>query len=227
MLVQLAYHCKGFSKLFFAELLGTAEDYRLGSFYLVLVELAEVLHIHLDLGSVNDCCVSVEHQFVILHVHDCLQHIRELTNAGRLDENSVRVKLLQHLSQRLAEITHQGTADAALVHLSDLNARVLHEAAVNTDLTEFIFDEHQLFACVSFLEKLLYKCSLACSEKSGEHIYLCHNTNPLSENTAAANQQLLTINFITFLQISQVNFLQNTDKAKSSPKIRGGYRYLV
>ena len=184
MLVQLADHRKSLCKLILAEFLGTAEDYRLGGFHLVLVELAEVLHIHLDLGSVNDSGVGVEHQIVTLDVHDCLQHVGELTNAGRLDEYSVRVKLLQHLRQSLAEISDQGAAYAALVHLCYLDSGVLHESAVNAYLAELVLDEHKLFACVCFLEKLLYKSGLTCSEESGEHIYLCHNTVPLSEKSA-------------------------------------------
>ena len=51
---------------------------------------------------------------------------------------------VQHLPQRLAEVAHQGAADAAGVHLGDLDAGVLEKAAVNADLTELIFDQNDL-----------------------------------------------------------------------------------
>ena len=53
--------------------------------------------------------------------------------------------LIQHLLQRTAEITHKAAADAAGIHLGDLNPGLLEKAAVNTDLSEFILDQHQLF----------------------------------------------------------------------------------
>ena len=66
MLVELADHRKSLSELVLGKLLGTAEYDGLCSFYLVLVELAEVLHIHLDLGRVNYGCVGVEYEIVAL-----------------------------------------------------------------------------------------------------------------------------------------------------------------
>mgnify|MGYP006983797019 FL=1 len=151
MLVELADHRKSLSELVLGELLGTAEYDGLCSFYLVLVELAEVLHIHLDLGRVNYGCVGVQHQVVILNVHDSLEHVRQLADAGRLDKDTIRVELLEHLRQSLAEITYQRAANAALVHFCYLYAGVLHEAAVNADLAELILDKHQLLTGVSLL----------------------------------------------------------------------------
>ena len=70
---------------------------------------------------------------------------------GRLDKDTIRVELLEHLRQSLAEITYQRAANAALVHLCYLYAGVLHEAAVNADLAELILDKHQLLTGVSLL----------------------------------------------------------------------------
>ena len=151
MLVELADHRKSLSELVLGKLLGTAEYDGLCSFYLVLVELAEVLHIHLDLGRVNYGCVGVEYEIVALNVHDSLEHVRQLADAGRLDKDTIRVELLEHLRQSLAEITYQRAANAALVHLCYLYAGVLHEAAVNADLAELILDKHQLLTDVSLL----------------------------------------------------------------------------
>ena len=50
--------------------------------------------------------------------------------------------LLNNLSQRLAEVTHQTAADAAGVHFGNVDARILQETAVNADLTELVLDQH-------------------------------------------------------------------------------------
>ena len=78
------------------------------------------------------------------------------------------------LGQRLAEVAHQGAADAAGVHLSDVDARILEEAAIDADLTEFILDENQLLACVSLLNHFLDQRGLACAKKTGVDIDFCH-----------------------------------------------------
>ena len=61
---------------------------------------------------------------------------------------------LHDLFQCLAEIAHQGAADAAGVQLVDLNASLTHKAAVNADLAEFVFDQHDLFTLERFLDEL-------------------------------------------------------------------------
>ena len=52
-------------------------------------------------------------------------HIAELAHAGGLNQNAVGVKLPLHVLQRLAEVAHQGAADAPGGHLGDLDPGVL------------------------------------------------------------------------------------------------------
>ena len=113
--VLFAQQGHGCLQLLLAQLLGTAEDDGAGGLDLVIVELTEVLHIHLHLGGVRHGGVGVEGHLGhildgILHRHD---HVAELTYAGGLDENTVRLELLINLLEGFAEVAHQGAADAA------------------------------------------------------------------------------------------------------------------
>lgn len=60
------------------------------------------------------------------------------------------------------------------VHLVDLNAGVLHEAAVNAYLAEFVLYEHQPFALVGLGYELLYKGGLASAQETRKNINLGH-----------------------------------------------------
>ena len=60
-----------------------------------------------------------------------------------------------NLLQSLAEITYKGTADTTGVHLIHLDAGVLQEATVNTDLAKFVLDKDKLFALICFLDEFL------------------------------------------------------------------------
>ena len=103
-----------------------------------------------------------------------MNDIGELADAGRLDDDAVRVVFLRHFLQRLTEITDQRAADAAAVHFPDLNAGVLQKAAVDADLAEFILDENDLLSLQRVPEQLLDQRCLAGSEKAGNNIYLYH-----------------------------------------------------
>ena len=52
--------------------------------------------------------------------------------------------VLHHLAQRHSEVPYKRTADTAGIQLVYLDARLLHETAVDADLSEFIFDQHHL-----------------------------------------------------------------------------------
>ena len=75
---------------------------------------------------------------------DGADDVGELADAARLDEDAVRVILVDDLTERLAEVAHQRAADAAGVHLRHLNAGFLHEAAVDADFAELVFNEDEL-----------------------------------------------------------------------------------
>ena len=86
----------------------------------------------------------------------------------------VRIEFCHNFCQCFLEISLQSTADASAVDFSDFNARFLEEAAVNTDLAEFIFNEHNFFSCKYIIQQFLYQCGFAGSEETGYNIYLCH-----------------------------------------------------
>ena len=146
--------------------IGTGQDDGGSSFDLIVVELTEVLHIDLDLACINDrdgitqCNITGGN---LLHRTD---HIRQLANAGRLNDNPVGMILGNDLFQCLAKVAYQRAADTAGVHLGNVDARILQETAVNADLAKFIFDEHQLLTCVSFLDHLLDQCGFTRAEET-------------------------------------------------------------
>ena len=150
---------------------------------LVIIELAKVLHIHFDLVHIGHSHKAVQaDRQGLAHTLNSAGHITQFANAGRLDQDAVRMISLHDLFQCLAEIAHQGAADAAGVQLVDLNASLTHKAAVNADLAEFVFDQHDLFALERFLDELFDQGRFACTQKAGENInfsYLfCHGNIP-------------------------------------------------
>ena len=176
--VLLPQQGHGGVQLLSAELLGAAEDQRAGVLDLVGVELAEVFQIDPALGRVGH-----RHRAAQDHVLRLLRHalhgaddVGQLAHAGGLDEDAVRVELVHHLFQRLAEVAHQGAADAAGVHLGDLDARVLQKAAVNADLAELIFNEHDLLALEGLLQQLFDEGGFTRAQKAGDHSYFRHSS---------------------------------------------------
>ena len=153
---------------------GTGQNNGGGGLNLVVVELAEVLHIHLDLAGIHHGHGVAQRDLV---VHDLLHRaddVGQLAHAGGLDENAVGVIFGDDLGQSLAEVAHQRAADAAGVHLGDADARVLQKAAVNADFAELILDQYDFLALVALLDHFLNQSGLAGAEKAGVNINFCH-----------------------------------------------------
>ena len=143
---------------------------------LVIVELTEVLHIHLDLVDVGHGNEAAQLNIQMLgHALDSAGHVGQLADAGGLDNDAVGVVLLHHLLQSGAEIAHQRAADAAGVQLIDLDAGLLQKAAVDADLAELVLDEHDLLACKGLFDELLDKGGLTGAKEAGENIDLGHS----------------------------------------------------
>ena len=181
VLVVLADHGDALVELFFLHVVSAAEDDGVGRLDLVVVELAEVLHIHLALRRVRH-----GHKVAQLHVvRRDLAHgaddVRQLADARRLDQDTVRRVFGDDLFERAAEIADQRAADAAGVHLRDLDPGLLQKAAVDADLAEFILDQDQLLAVVGFLDHFLDERRLAGAEKTGININFCHAKTPSSK----------------------------------------------
>ena len=178
--VVLADHRDALVELLLLHAVGAAEDDGVGRLNLVVIELAEVFHIHPALRRVRH-----GHEIAELHVvgRD-LAHgaddVGQLADAGRLDEDAVWRILCDDLLECAAEIAHQRAADAAGVHLRDLDARLLQKAAVDADLAEFVLNEDELLAVIGFLDHLLDERRLASAEKAGININFCHTGTPSS-----------------------------------------------
>ena len=171
--------------LFFAGGAGAAEDDAGGMADLIVVKLAEVLHIQLDLAHVGHGHKAVEKDGQAFgHALHRAGHIGQLAHARRLDQNAVGVVGFHHLFQRLAEIADQAAADAAGVQLVDLDAGLPHKAAVDADLAEFVLDQHQLLAGEGFLDQLFDERGFAGAQKAGKYVdfgcLFCHDNPSLS-----------------------------------------------
>ena len=155
---------------------GAAQDDGPGVAHLVVVELPEVFDVHLCLGRVADHGGGVH--FHALHPLHGADDVAELAHAAGLDQDAVGVVLLHHLMQRLGEIAHQGTADAAGVQLVHPDARLGQKAAVDADLAELVLDQHQLLALIGLGDQLLDERGLTRPQKAGKNVNFCHNSCP-------------------------------------------------
>ena len=174
--VLLAQHGHSGGDLLLGGVLGAAQDDAACVADLVVVELTEVLHIHLDLVDVGHGNEAAQLNIQMLgHALDSAGHVGQLADAGGLDDDAVGVVLLHHLLQSGAEIAHQRAADAAGVQLIDLDAGLLQKAAVDADLAELVLDEHDLLACKGLFDELLDKGGLTGAKEAGENIDLGHS----------------------------------------------------
>ena len=144
---------------------------------LVVVELAEVLHIDLALGGVGhgDGAAQDHAGDALCYALNSPDHVGELAHAGGLDEDAVGVELVHHLLQGFAEVPHQGAADAPGVHLADLHPGVSEEAAVNADLPELVLNEDHLLALQCLLQELADQGGLPRAQEAGDHVYFRHS----------------------------------------------------
>ena len=175
--VLLPQHGHGSSDLLLGSVLGTAQDDAACMADLVVVELTEVLHIHLDLVHVGHGDKAVQlHIQMFGHAFHSAGHVGELAHAGGLDHDAVGVVLLHHLLQGGAEVAHQRAADAAGVQLVDLDAAFLQKAAVNADLAELVLNQNDLLAGKGLFDELFDQRSLTGTQEAGENIDFGHDS---------------------------------------------------
>ena len=144
--------------------------------YLVVEELAEVLHIHLGLGGVHhgDKAVEVKVGLLPLHTLHGGNDVGELAHTGGLDNDAVGGVVFQNLLQGGTEVAHQGAADTAGVHLGDLHPGVLQEAAVDADFAELVLNEDDLLALEGLVQQFLDEGGLASPQEAGDNVNLGH-----------------------------------------------------
>jgi len=174
--VLLAQHGDRSGDLLLAGGLGAAQDDAACVADLIIIELTEVLHIHLDLVDIGHGDKTVQlHIQMLSHSLHSAGDIAQLAHTGGLNDDAVGVVLLHHLLQSGTEIAHQRAADAACVQLVDLDAGLLQEAAVDADLTKLVLDQDHLLARKGFLDELLDQGRLAGTKEAGENIDIRHN----------------------------------------------------
>ncbi len=62
--------------------------------------------------------------------------------------------LIDHLLKRSGEIADQAAADAAGIHLVDLNTGFLHKPTVDANLAKFVLDQHKLLSGIRLFDEL-------------------------------------------------------------------------
>ena len=172
-------------QLFFGNRICSAENDGGGGFNLIVVELAEVFHIHFTLVGIGNGNKAAEFDFVVIQLLDGGNNIGKLADPGGLDEDAVGMILFDDLRKGATEVTDEGAADAAGVHFGHFDACILQEAAVDADFTEFVLNEDELFACIGFRDKFFDQGGFAGSEETGENIdsghsntFICLNLCP-------------------------------------------------
>ena len=172
--VMLSHKLKRLSELCLGGLVCVAENYTARVLYLVVKELAEVLHIHLALVCVHYDGKAVELNILSSRFLYRADNVAELTDSRRLDKNSRGLIFLNYLLERFAEIPNERATDTARIHLGDIYSRVLEKSAVNTYLAEFVLDKHHLLTRVRLAYQLIYKRGLSRTEKARNYIYFSH-----------------------------------------------------
>ena len=175
LVIVLPEHGNGSIQLCLGNGIGTGQNDGGSGFDLVVVELAEVLHIDLHLAGIHHRNgIAQRHIFADDLIHGA-DDIGQLANTGGLNEDPVGMVLRNHLLQRLAEVTHQTAADAAGVHFGDIDACILQEAAVNANFAKLIFNEHQFLTGIAFCDQLFDQRGLTGTQEAGENINFCHS----------------------------------------------------
>ncbi len=171
-------------KLFLAHARGAGQYYCSGVFDLVAPEFAEVFHVHFGSGCVHNGGEAAGDELGIADALHGADDVGQLAHARWLDKYAVRIKLGLDLLERLGKIADETAADAARAHLGDLNSGVSQKAAVNGNLSEFVFNKYKLLAGIRLGNQLFDQCCLAGSQKTGENVYFSHNIRFLiHENT--------------------------------------------
>ena len=129
--------------------LGAGQDDAGSRGNLIIEELTEVLVVDRTALGIHDGAAAVD--FQAFNAVDNAQDVRQLANTRRLNDDAIRIVLLQNLLQCLLEITLQGAADTAAVDFIDNDAGLLEEPAIDTDLTKLILDKDDFLSLQRFL----------------------------------------------------------------------------
>ena len=174
--VLLAHQLGGLFQLFLAHQLRAAENDGLRALDLIDKEFSKVFEIHFALSGVHNGGAAGEMNFAVL-LFLLLHHaadVGQLAHAAGLDDQAVGMIFFNQLADGLGEIARQRAADAAGVQLGNLNAAILHEAAVNADLAVFVFQQDALLARERFLQQLFNQRRFSRAQEAGNDGNLRH-----------------------------------------------------
>ena len=171
---MLTQQCNRSIQLRLRNAISTREDDGGSGFNLIIVEFTKILHVDLHLASIGNGHLITQDNILTRDLLYSSNHIAKLTDARRFDHNAIRMILLNHLGQSLAEITHQAAANAAGIHLCNIDTGVLQETTVDANFAKFIFDQNQIFALVGFLDHFLNQSGFTGTKKTGINIDLSH-----------------------------------------------------
>ena len=174
ILIMLAKERNSLGNLFLARLIGMRKNYGRSVGYLIIIKFTEITDIHLALACVGNGGEAIKDRIGALKLLNRLDYIGKLAYARGLDYDSIGGVLVKHLAECLGEISDERATDTTRIHLGYLDSRILKEASVNTDLSEFVLYKNDLFACISLFNELFYKSSLSRTEKARKYINLGH-----------------------------------------------------
>ena len=122
-LVEAADQLNGFLNFLLICHIGAAQNNSTRISNLIREKFSEISQVHFAFFHIRHCGITVELDLTfIFHVLHSLDHIGHLSYTGGFNNDAVRMVFLHHLHQRCTKITYQGTADAAGIHLADLNS---------------------------------------------------------------------------------------------------------
>ena len=173
MLPQKSYSC---IQLSLGNRIGTGKDNGGGCLYLVVVELTKVLHIELHLAGIGNSNSITQLHIMTGHLLHSTDHIGQLADTGGFNDDPVGMILSNDLFQSLAEVTHQAAADTTGIHLRNIDASFLQKAAVNANLTKFVFNQNQFLILITFGDHFLDQSSLTCAKEARVNINFCHKS---------------------------------------------------
>ena len=194
--VVLTEQCHGRRDRSLIHVTGARKHDRTGMLDLIIEKFAEVFHIHPAFLGIDHNGGTPKLGIRKLQPLHGTDHVAQLTDARRLDQNAVGGIIVNDLPESAAEIANEATADTAGIHLVDRHTGLAKEASVNADLAEFVFDEDEPFTGIRLSDQLLDQGRLPCTEKAGKNINFCHDfhfLNYVSGGKSPARPEMIEV----------------------------------
>ena len=145
-----------------------AENHGGRALHLIQEELPEVFHIHPAFARVHNRGAAADFNIRVpfLRLLHGGKDLAQLSDAGRLHQNPIRMIGVNQLIDRRLKISRQGAADAARVQFRHSDSRILHKTAVNADFTVLILQQHHFFPAQAAGQQLPDQRRLSRTQKT-------------------------------------------------------------